>query len=120
MDIQSVAVRPIIPLSHSRRASERKVRGSLKVHSPVRAGNGMVKSGSLIWKARTVWRREHVQRVGVEQEGERWVVDLVTDGDQEDSIDSVSEETKSESPNWEENLIVEKMREWRRIRWVKR
>lgn len=59
------------------------------------------------------------QGVGVEQEGERWVVDLAFDESQEDGADSASGKAKLKSPEWEEDMTMEKIGGWRRRRWVR-
>lgn len=60
------------------------------------------------------------QGVGVEQEGERWVVDLALDESQEDGMDTPSKKMKLKAPDWEEDMMtMEKTGEWRRRRWVR-
>lgn len=111
---------PYDPLSSSRIAGERAT-GS-RFFEDVQAPQGWEWSGKK-WEldlGSTDWVAERAcQGVGVEQEGERWVVDLAFDGSQEDSVDSASKKAKKKSPDREEDTTMEKTGEWRRRRWVR-
>ena len=111
---------PYDPLSSSRIAGERA--GGSRFFEDVQAPPGWEWSGKK-WELDLEskdWVAERAcQGVGVEQEGERWVVDLALDGMQEDGVDSTSEKAKKKSPDWEEDMTMEKTGKWRRRRWVR-
>ncbi|KAL8828537.1 MAG: hypothetical protein Q9191_002528 [Dirinaria sp. TL-2023a] len=65
------------------------------------------------------WVEERiVQKVAVEEDGERWVVDLA-EGPEEGEEGTIARVIKGKGPGWEEGTGRERTGIWRRRRWVR-
>lgn len=58
-----------------------------------------------------------VQKVAVEEDGERWVVDLAEGFEEGEGI--TARVIKAKGPGWEEGTGHEKTGVWKRRRWVR-
>ena len=65
------------------------------------------------------WVEERiVQKVAVEEDGERWVVDLA-EGAEEGEGGTTARVIKGKGTGWEEGTGQERIGVWRRRRWVR-